>query len=92
MDDLKNLTDSNNLLQISNGLQKLCRSIQKQKIEEKIAENNIKEIDFLKELCQFSNVKLSLLACQALVHLAEENVLQSGKVLTAFVSMLSTAR
>lgn len=92
MDDLRNLSDPNSLLHISNGLQKLCKSIQKQKTEEKIAENNIKEIEFLKEQCQHSNVQLSLLACQAFVHLTEERVLQSGKVLTLFVSMLTSAR
>lgn len=92
MDELKNLTDPTSTLQITNGLQRLCKSIQKQKIEDKISENSIKEIEFLKEQCQSSNVQLSLLACQAFLHLVDDGVLQAARLLTTFVSMLTSAR
>lgn len=92
MEDIRNLTDPANLLQISNGLQKLAKNIYKQKIDENIAETSIKEIDLLKELCQSDNIQMGLLACQTLVHLAEDGVLPAAKVLTIFVSMLSGAR
>lgn len=92
MDDIRNLTDPTNLLQISNGLQKIAKSMHKQKFDENVADNGIKEIDFLRELCQSDNIQLGLLSCQTLVHLAEDGVLQAAKVLTIFVSMLSGAR
>lgn len=92
MDELKNLTDQTCTLQITNALQRLCKIIQKQKIDEKTSESSIKEIEFLKEQCESSNVQLSLLACQTFVHLVEDGVLQAARVLTIFISMLTTAR
>lgn len=92
MEDLKSLSDSGHVLQVSNALQKISKSIRRQKIDDKVAEHNIREIEFLKEQCQSPNVQLSLLACQTLTQLSEDAVLQSGRVLTMLISMLPNAR
>lgn len=92
MDELKNLTDQRNVLQITNALQKICKSIHKQKFTDNVPEANIKEIEFLKEQCQSPNGPVSLLSCQSLVYLVQDGVLQPAKILTMFISMLSNAR
>lgn len=86
------LNGQRNVLQITNALQKICKTIHKQKFTDKVPEANIKEIDFLKEQCQSPNGPVNLLSCQSLVHLVQGGVLQPAKILSMFISMLSNAR
>ena len=92
MDEIKHLTDPENTLQIINALQKISKSIERQKSKTDFKESAVKEIDFLKEQCQSANVQLSLLSCQLFVHLVENGVLQPANILTMFISMLPNAR
>lgn len=91
MDELKHLTHPKSLLPLANALQKVSQSIRRQKLDENVKENAIKEIDFLKEQCLSENKQLSLMSCQSLYSLVEDGVLQPASVLTMFISLLSNA-
>lgn len=91
MEELKHLTHPRSLLPLTNVLEKIVQSIKRQKLNDNVKEDAIKEIDFLKEQCLSENVRLSLLSCQSLYCLVESGVLQPANVLTMFISMLSNA-
>lgn len=91
MDELKHLTHPTSLLPLANALQKIVQSIKRQKLDEHVQENAIKEIEWLKDQCASDNMQLSLLSCQSLYCLVEDGVLQPANVLTMFMSLLSNA-
>lgn len=91
MDELQNLTNKNSILQITTALQKICKTIQCEK-SKNTPDNNIKEIDFLKEQFTSDNIQLCLLSYQTFVRLVEDGTLEAGYVLSMFMSMLPSAK
>lgn len=92
MEDLKWLTESNNVLQLSKALQKIEKAIELQIKDPTKKESAIEELNFLREQCLSNNVQLGLLSTQTLYSLVESNVLQPASVLTMFITMLSNAK
>lgn len=90
MDELKYLTNKNNIQQLTVGLQKLCKSIRSEKAQG-TKENQINEIDFLRELCTSEHTNLSLLAHQTFVRLVEDGTLEAAGCLSIFMTMLPNA-
>lgn len=55
-------------------------------------DNNIKEIDVLKEQCCSGSSKLSVLACQTFVRLVDDGLLDGPQILTMFIAMLPSVK
>lgn len=92
MEDLKWLAGSNSVLQLSKALQKIEKTIKKQREDPTKKESAIEELNFLKDQCLSNNIQLSLLSSQTLYSLVETNVLGPASVLTMFITMLSNAK
>lgn len=91
MDELKYLTNKNNIQQITVGLQKLLKTIRGEKGQGS-KENQIKEIDYLRELCTSEYTNLSLLAHQAFVRLVEDGTIEPATCLSMFMTMLPNTK
>ncbi|KAG4067715.1 hypothetical protein HA402_005487 [Bradysia odoriphaga] len=91
MDELKYLTNKNNIQQVTVGLQKLLKAIRAVKAQG-TKENQIKEIDFLRELCTSEYSNLSLLAHQAFVRLVEDGTIEAAACLSMFMTMLPNTK
>lgn len=91
MDELKYLTNKNNIQQITVGLQKLLKTIRSEKVQG-TKENQIKEIDYLRELCTSEYTNLSLLAHQAFVRLVEDGTVEAAACLSMFMTMLPNTK
>lgn len=91
MDELKYLSNKNNIQQITVGLQKLLKLIRAEKVQG-TRESQIKEIDFLRELCTSEYTNLSLLAHQAFVRLVEDGTIEAASCLSMFVTMLPNTK
>ncbi|XP_036330695.1 focadhesin isoform X1 [Rhagoletis pomonella] len=87
MDEFKNITPASSVVKISACLEKIFKKIAESR-EKKIAEHNIREIEFLKTQCKSDIVQLSLLSSQTFVRLVEDGVLETTNVLTMLISML----
>lgn len=92
MEDLKNITSQNNVLQLSKALQKIAKTIVQQKTDSTKADSSIAELNFLKQQCLSNNVQLSLLSSQTLYGLIETGTLKPADVLTMYITMLSNAK
>lgn len=92
MDEIKYLSNSHNILQISRVLQKLTKAIEKQKKELGKVELSSNELNSLKEQCLSKNTQLSLLSCQTLFNFIENGIIDPANGLTMFITMLSGAR
>ena len=91
MDELKYLTNKNNVFQLTSILQKIAKKIKAEKLKN-IKEINIKEIDFLKEQLSSENVQLCLLSYQTFVRLVEEGTFDLASILSTFISMTPAAK
>lgn len=91
MDDLKYLTNKNNVQQITVGLQKLCKAIRAEK-QHGVKENQIKEIDFLRELCTSEHTNLSLLSYQTFVRLVEDGTIDAASCLSMIMAFLPSSK
>ncbi|KAJ6641283.1 Focadhesin [Pseudolycoriella hygida] len=91
MDELKHLTNKNNIQQITVGLQKLLKVIRSERAQGR-KENQIKEIDYLRELCSSEYTNLSLLAYQAFVRLVQDGTIEAANCLLMFVAMLPSTK
>ncbi|XP_005181860.1 focadhesin [Musca domestica] len=87
MEEFKSITPTTSVVKISACLEKIFRKIVESR-EKKIAEHNIKEIEFLKSQCKAENVQLGLMSCQTFVRLVEDGVLEANNVLPMLLSML----
>lgn len=91
MEEFKSITPTTSVVKISACLEKIFRKIVESR-EKKIAEHNIKEIEFLKSQCKAENVQLGLMSCQTFVRLVEDGVLEANNVLPMLLSMLPNSR
>lgn len=91
MEEFKTITLTSSVVKISSCLEKIYNKICESR-EKKIAEHNIKEIEFLKTQCKADNVQLSLMSGQTFVRLVEAFVLDGTNVLNMLISMLPNSR
>lgn len=92
MDEIKQLSNSKNVLQISKTLQKIAKRLEQQKKDQGKIEPTFTELNLLKEQCLSKNIQLSLLSCQTLFGLIENDIIEPANGLTMFITMLSGAR
>ncbi|XP_054738993.1 focadhesin [Anastrepha obliqua] len=90
MEEFKSLTPASSVVKIAACLEKIFKKITESR-EKKIAEHNIKEIEFLKTQCKSDIVQLSLMSSQTFVRLVEDGVLETSNVLAMLISMLPSS-
>uniref|UniRef100_A0A1B0FPN6 DUF3730 domain-containing protein n=1 Tax=Glossina morsitans morsitans TaxID=37546 RepID=A0A1B0FPN6_GLOMM len=87
MDEFKTITATTSVVKISACLEKIYKKIVESR-DKKIAEFNIREIEFLKTQCKTDNIQLCLMSCQTFVRLVDNGTLETTNVLTILMSLL----
>lgn len=91
MEEFKTITPTTSVVKISSCLEKIFKKIVESR-EKKVAEHNIREIEFLKSQCKAENVQLGLMSCQTFVRLVEQGTLEATNVLTMLISILPNSK
>lgn len=91
MDEFKTITATTSVVKISACLEKIYKKIVESR-DKKIAEFNIREIEFLKTQCKTDNIQLCLMSCQTFVRLVDNGTLETTNVLTILMSLLPNSR
>lgn len=91
MDEFKTITPTSSVVRLSACLEKIFKNIVECR-EKKVAEHNIKEIEFLKSQCKAENIQLGLMSCQTFVRLVEHGALEPTNVLNMLISMLPNSK